>query len=40
LEIKNGLWTFQARKYYAHRADYLMYAVTGFLGERMISQRL
>jgi hypothetical protein len=40
LEIKNGLWTFQARKYYAHTANYFMYAVAGVFGEWTISQRL
>ena len=40
LEIKNGLWTFEVRKYYTHTANYFMYVVAGVLGERMISQRV
>ena len=40
LEIKNSLWTSQARKYYAHTANYFTYAVAGIFGEWMISQRL
>jgi hypothetical protein len=40
LDIKIGLWTLQARKYYTRTANYLMYAVAGVFGEWVMSQRL